>query len=140
MEANIKIAFDDGTVLEGIAKLSVIESGRSESREIVRRPKPDLSHGVLDFSTPIRPFVKRHATTAMSGPRKLTLLIARLADGKTDVSVYRAEVERSWSKMEGLLGGPYNGAYDTRARDQGWIYSPKAGVFALRPGWEAVLK
>jgi hypothetical protein len=42
------------------------------------------SSGNVDFSTPFRTFVKRHAT-GMSGARKFTLLVAYIAKGDEKV-------------------------------------------------------
>jgi hypothetical protein len=134
MKIDIAVTMDDGTVLRGTTNLSVPAERSTEMPE-----RSDGESVVFNFGLPTRAFMKRYAEE-LSGPKKLTLLIAHLAHGKTNTAVPRAGVEKAWKKMSGLLGGAYNGAYDTRARDNGWISSPKAGTFQLLDGWtEAVM-
>jgi hypothetical protein len=94
-------------------------------------PRPDLS-------LPLRPFMKRNAQ-GVSGAKKFTLLVAHLAKGDLDVEVPRADVEKQWNKMKGLLGGPFNAAHSSRAKDNGWVDSPKFGAYKLLAGWEGAL-
>jgi hypothetical protein len=91
-----------------------------------------------DLSLPLRPFIKRNAQGA-SGAKKFTLLVAHLAKGDLDAEVARADVEKQWNKMKGLLGGPFNAAHSSRAKDNGWVDSLKFGVYKLLPGWETGL-
>lgn len=100
--------------------------------------EPDSSSPV-DFSSGVRPFMKKHAA-GLSGPERLILLVAHFAKGKLQTPVARVDVVRQWGKMKPIMGGKYNGAYDTRARETGWLDSPKPGVFELRAGWEWILK
>jgi len=88
-----------------------------------------------DLSLPLRPFIKRNAQGA-SGAKKFTLLLAHMAKGDVDAEVARADIEKQWNKMKGLLGGPFNAAYTSRARDNGWVDSLKFGAYKLLPGWE----
>jgi hypothetical protein len=140
MRAKITVVLDDGTVLEGSASLRPSSGGgnRDAAETEILREGIRGADG-LNFSLPLRPFIKAHGT-GLSGPRKLTLLLSHIAGGKTDVAVPISEVEKQWSKIEALMGGPYNGAYGIRARDQGWIDSPKRGSFTIRDGWEEVLQ
>ncbi len=140
MKAAIKVYLKDGSVLEGTTELRA--SGKTAGKVAVTPLKPDTSvrsGSLVDFSMPVRPFMKRYGHS-LSGPKKLTLLIAHLAAGETDVPVLRSLVEKHWSRMNALMGGRYNGAYDTRARDQNWISSPKPGSFCLQSAWEAILR
>jgi hypothetical protein len=139
MRVDVVVTMDDGRVLRGVTNLSAAASvAARESRKAEARA-PGAGSEPLDFTLPPRAFMKRYARD-LSGPIKLTLLIACVAGGKVGAVVTRAEAEKLWNKMEGLLGGGYNGAYDTRARDSGWISSPKAGVFQLREGWEGAIE
>jgi hypothetical protein len=140
LKAAIQVTLQDGTILEGTAALTAKQAVRSKAPKV--SPSKSVPDAVtsLDFSIPLRPFMKTYGKKLRGGQKKLTLLVAHLCKGNVDVPVSRIEVEERWSKMTALMGGPYNGAYDTRARDQGWIHSPKAGSFALRGGWEAVLR
>jgi hypothetical protein len=107
------------------------------------KKRSDATKGFLDsadmnFDLPLRPFIKKYSHS-MSGPKRLTLLVAWLAKGKSDVQVGRVEVSRAWNKMKTLMGGPFNSAYETRARDNGWLDSPKPGVYTLLHSWREVL-
>jgi hypothetical protein len=132
MRVDLVLTMDDGRVLRGATDLSA----ETAVREIgmVRPEGVGAGHPQFDFRLPTRAFMKKYSGE-LSGPKKLTLLVAYLSKGQTDQPVARAAVERVWKKMAGLLGGGYNAAYDTRARDNGWISSPKAGVFQLLNGW-----
>lgn len=140
MKIELVVTMDDGRVLRGVTNLSVAATTepRQKTKSVGAGPSGAVQPG-FDFSLPTRAFMKRHAGD-LSGPRKLTLLIACASRGQTSAVVPRAEIEKLWNKMKGLLGGGYNGAYDTRARDNGWISSPKAGSFQLRDGWEGAIK
>jgi hypothetical protein len=92
----------------------------------------------IDFNLPVRPFMKRHANGMSGGPKRLTLLVARIAEGNASAQVQRAQIIKLWSKMTSLMGGEFNSAYEARARDSGWIDSPKAGVCTLLPGWKEI--
>ncbi len=139
MQARIQVYLQDGTILEGTTALAPPRRKRAGSDAPRQQKDAVVTRPMLDFSTPLRPFMKAHAST-LSGAKKLTLLVAYLAKGQVDLPVSRIEVEDRWSKMQALMGGPYNGAYDTRARDQNWISSPQRGSFSLQSGWEAILQ
>lgn len=104
-------------------------------------PKPSAGSGLgqkPDLTLPLRPFMNRYAQ-GISGPRKFALLVARLSGGDSNAEVPGNDIERQWNKMKGLLGGAFNPAYSTRAKDNGWVDSPKMGVYILLPGWEGAL-
>jgi len=140
MRADITVYLDDGTSLEGTAELRrKIGAGRGSPRTDFTAEARSGKKTQPDFSMPLRPFIKTHGSE-LSGPKKLTLLLSHLTGGRPEVPVPLTEVEKRWSKIEALMGGPYNGAYSMRARDQGWVDSPKRGSLALRAGWEAILR
>jgi hypothetical protein len=89
----------------------------------------------LIFSLNVRAFVKRYGSK-LSGTQKFTLLVARLAQGKIGHAVSIKDIESWWNKMKGILGGAYNPAHSTRAKDRGWVDSPKFGVYALSHDWK----
>ena len=140
MKAHVTVYLDDGIILEGTVELRrKVGTGRKSPRT---GSTPEARSGEKpqpDFSMPLRPFIKTHGA-GLSGPKKLTLLLSHLTAGNPDVIVPLTEIEKRWSKMEALMGGRYNGAYGIRARDQGWVDSPKRGSLALRAGWEAILR
>ena len=127
-----------GVVYVGEIELTKVSSKRESPKE-----KPNATKGLLDsadmnFDLPLRPFIKKYSHS-MSGPKRLTLLVAWLAKGKSEVQVGRIEVSKAWNKMKTLMGGPFNSAYETRARDNGWLDSPKPGVYTLMSSWREVL-
>jgi hypothetical protein len=138
MRAAVSVVLDDGTVMEGVAELAQVSS-RSLKAPSERESAPGGGSSRLDFEFGPRPFMKKHAA-GLSGPERLILLVAYFAHGNTQTPVPRVNVVNQWAKMTSIMGGSYNGAYDTRARDTGWLHSPKPGVFELRPGWETVLR
>jgi hypothetical protein len=71
----------------------------------------------IDFSMPIRAFVKKHAL-GMSGPKKFTLLIAYLSKGDSRERVALVDVKKQWNKMsaKSLLAMKFNGFYTSQAR------------------------
>jgi hypothetical protein len=139
VRAIISIVMDDGTIMEGAMELQLQKRGALHPTYMLNAaPEPDSSVAV-DFSSGVRPFMKKHAA-GLSGPERLILLVAYFAKGKLQTPVRRGDVVRQWGKMKPIMGGKYNGAYDTRARETGWLDSPKPGVFELRQGWEWILK
>ena len=109
--------------------------GRSDSDKDDHRRSKDAK---LDLSLPIRPFMKRHAS-GMPGAKKFTLLLAHLAGGDVEAEIERSRIEKQWNKMTGLMGGPFNAAHTSRAKDNGWADSPRHGTYKLLPGWRSVL-
>jgi hypothetical protein len=139
MRALISVVLKDGTVMEGIAELGRARENSQSSGPTQRSARVAGRIAPLKFDSGPRPFMKKHGA-GLSGPEKLILLVAYFARGKTRSPVSRADVVNQWGKMTAIMGGRYNGAYDTRARDTDWLHSPKAGYFELRPGWEIILK
>jgi hypothetical protein len=105
------------------------------SAKKVSRPQrgPDI-----DFSLPVRPFIKRYASGA-SGPRKFAILVARLAAGDTGIEIPFKDIEKQWNKMTQLMGGRFNPSHASRAKDAGWVDSPKHGVYKLLGDWGGAL-
>lgn len=106
----------------------------------VRRPQTTArQRSNIDFSTPIRPFVKKHAV-GMSGPKKFTLVLAHLAGGDVGKKVSLEEIERQWSRMtaKGLLGIKFNRFYSANAKDNDWVNTEKSGLYHLRPSWQSI--
>lgn len=145
MRASILITLEDGTVLEGITDLKPSSTRRQLMLPAYRGEQQNGKEGgpkilgETDFRLGPRPFMKKNAG-GLSGHERLILLVAHFAKGKVHDPVSRRDVVRQWDRMKPIMGGKYNGAYDTRARETGWLDSPKAGVFELCPGWEAILK
>ena len=93
----------------------------------------------LDFSTPMRAFVKRYGAD-MSGPKKFTLLLAYLAKGDTKARVSLTEIVKFWNKMtaKNLLGMKFNRFYTSDAKENDWVNTEKSGSYHLRPSWKDI--
>src|SRR5947207_3415474 len=112
----------------GQADLVPVARARSSGRS--RRNPPAKDGGAsgdqsLDFELPTRAFVKKYAARRMSGAKRFVLLLASLTKGKAAVDVPFQDIKRSWDKMTEPMGGKFNPAHTTRAKDNGWIDTPK---------------
>jgi hypothetical protein len=137
MRVKLTITDGDGNRYAGEMELSpIVPENNSKRLKIGATTNPRSQD--LDFELPLRPFIKKYSQS-MSGPKRLTLLVAWLAKGNAEERVERAEVAKAWDKMKALMGGAFNSAYETRAKDSGWVHSPKAGVYTLLPNWRDVV-
>jgi hypothetical protein len=98
-----------------------------------------MKTSALDFTMPIRPFVKKYSGD-INGAQKFTLLLAYLARGNSTKTVSLSEIEGQWNKMtsKGLLGIKFNRFHPAQARDNDWASTEKAGAYRLRPSWKAI--
>jgi len=96
-------------------------------------------HKPIDFSTPMRAFVKKHSN-GMNGPKKFALLVAYLTKGDVSKQVSLVDVVKHWNKMtgKGLLGMKFNPVYTGRARESDWVHAEKAGMYKIRPAWKEI--
>jgi len=139
MKLHVVVTDEDGNTYEGDA--SVVAGPRGSPSRGAARTKPQRKAPVrtsLDFSLPVRAFVKRHAKK-LGGPQKFTVLLARLSAGKVGAAIGRKEIETAWNRMTEPMGGRFNPAYTTRAKDNGWVDTPKPGSYALLTGWAKAL-
>lgn len=117
------------------------ELGRRDSqnkKSAAPRVKRSLKATRLSFTTNVLAFMKKH-TRGLSGHQKFTLLLGRLAKGSVLQRVPSAEVEKHWNKMKVVLGGKFNRAYANRAKAEGWVDTPKHGLYTLSPSWKEAL-
>ena len=91
-----------------------------------------------DFSLPFRPFIHKYAR-GMSGREKFTLVLAHITKGNEKSETKLETITKVWNRMKGVLG-ELNLAHPTRAKDKGWVDSPKTGVYVLRSGWTEILR
>lgn len=82
-------------------------------------------------------FMNKHAK-GLSGPRKFTLLLARMVKGSTASQLPYQDIAVQWNKMKTVLGGPCNPAFGNRANAAGWVYSEK-GHWKLTSDWKEAL-
>ena len=135
MKVQVVLTDESGKTFEGFADLVPLLSSRPTRKS--RADSGKSSSVRANFSTPMRAFVKAHART-LSGPKKFALLVAYLSKNNPENTVPFIDIESNWNKMTGLLG-KYNPAHSTRAKDNGWVDSPKQGVYVIVPGWEVIL-
>ena len=137
MQVSIIVVDDNGNTFEGEAELSARR--RSLTRPVKTKVTTKKAANVgttVNLSSPIRPFVKKHARE-MGGAQKFTLLLAHIVKGDTTKEVPRAAIQKQWGKMKGILG-EWNAAHATRAKDQEWVDSPKHGTYILLSGWKGI--
>jgi len=133
MKLQFVLTDDQGFTYQGEVDLRRVEVGEPSPH-----PSETPSSTGPDFKLPIRFFMKRYGA-GMSGAKRFGLLVARMTGGNDAATVQRAEVEKLWNRMKPLMGGSFNGAYSNRAKENGWVDSPKAGQYALLPGWREIL-
>jgi hypothetical protein len=94
----------------------------------------------VDFSIPIRPFVKKYAP-GLSGPKKFTLLVAYLTQGDSKKTISLEDVKGQWNNMtsKSLLGMKFNLFYSSSAKDNDWVHTPSTATYAVRPSWKNIL-
>jgi hypothetical protein len=102
-------------------------------------PKDKSPAKELDFSMPIRAFVKKQGA-GMSGPKKFALLLAYLAKGDLKKTIPSVEIKKHWNKMtaKSLLGMEFNTFYSASAKENDWVNAEKNGSYNLRPSWKAI--
>src|SRR5213593_4512048 len=98
MKVHVVVIDGDGNTFEGEASL-VAAPGTRRARRTTRAKlqKKPSARTSLDFSLPVRAFVKRHAK-GLGGPQKFTVLLARLSGGKSGVAISLKEIEKAWNR------------------------------------------
>ena len=134
MKIRIIITDDRGESFQGEVTMTPV--GEASARHV---PQPNdatqASPSALDFGLPVRAFVKRYAR-GLSGSQRFALLVARLVEGKIGPPVPLKDVEKQWNRMTAFMGGRFNAAYSSRAKDSGWVESAKPGMYSLRANWD----
>ncbi len=137
LRVHVAVTDGSGRVYEGDAELVVVhEQGANradQSARLASRPATPT----VDLTLPLRPFLKKYSR-GRSGPSKFTLLLAHLAKGNVNVGIDYTELVRAWNRATAHLG-QFNPAHTTRAKDKGWVDSPKQGQYVLRPSWKQAL-
>ena len=144
MKAKLTITDSQGRVFEGeidLIEVSALETSSTRRRAATSSPAtaPSAPRSALNYSLPVRAFMNRYAK-GRSGAEAFTLLVARLAGGRTEQQVQLEQVTEEWNRISGVLGGQYRTMYATRAKDKAWVDSPARGVYVLLPDWTEVLE
>jgi hypothetical protein len=132
MRVTVSVVDEDGNKYEGKADLSLV-SGRETQEEAPARPDRSVE-GSIDFTLPLRAFVKTYAAGNSSGAARLVVLLAFLAAGSDGADVPAERVRAEWGRLTAHLGA-FNRAHVTRAKDRAWIDSTSSGLYRLGPRW-----
>ncbi len=95
MKVQVVVTDDEGNVFKGDTVLVAVPGSRTK-RESGGKVQEPTRREALDFSLPVRAFVKRYAK-GLRGPQKFTLLLARLTGGKADTALSGQDVARAWN-------------------------------------------
>ena len=136
MKISLVLTDEKGVTYEGKLTLSPVPT-RSLKRRAMNQPE-GKSGSAISFDRNPRAFMKKYGNGS-SGTQKFTLLLARLAEGETNREVTLGDIQKHWNRMKPLMGGPFNGAHSIRARDNGWVDTPKRGVYLLTDSWKEAL-
>ena len=140
MRATILLTADDGNTYQAEFELFPRDGPSTAAR-------PDTSGGEkdgtpsrqIDLKLALRPFMKRYGSN-LTGSKRFALLVAHLTQGDPTAGVSLKEVARQWNKMKPLMGGAFNAAYSARAREDGWVSTPKVGMYTGCPEWREIFQ
>lgn len=112
--------------------------GAGTAKKIKKTNGPPSIKDIV-FSLNERAFVKRYAA-GKSGPRKFTILLARLTGGEVDKDINLTEITNHWNRMKAkTLLGDFNGFYPTEAKTRGWVQSKERSTYSLTKEWKNAL-
>ena len=139
----LKVTDANGNLFAGVAELNAAQDSkcRAVSAKKFRPRKPETRVGggdQINLTLPLRNFAKEYSKR-MGGPQRFTLLLAKMSRGKIGTPIDLKEIANTWGKMTALLG-KYNGAYATRAKEYGWVDSPKMGSYVLTSTWKTIFE
>jgi hypothetical protein len=140
MRIKLTLSTDDGRSYEGEVELTAVGGNPKKPATRKKSPPPSTLSPQVDFTLPLRALVAASNARKLSGPKKFVLLLSALAKGDTSAVIDVDRIQKEWNKMKAPMGGGFNGAYVTRAKDKGWIDSTKPGVYTLRSTWEEAFK
>jgi len=138
MKISITVRDDEGRIFHGDTVLIAASSGDPQTEIPTLPGTPAPASRDSDFQLPVRAFMKKYAV-GKNGAQKFAMLVAHMTKGDTQACVSGADIECEWNKMTAILCGAYNRAHPTRAKERGWVNSPKWGTFTLLRGWEQVV-
>jgi len=141
MKIHIEITNDDGETFEGTATLTPSpKTAKLKKKESHHKDDSAASsHREFSFSSNPRAFMSSHGK-GMSGSQRFTLLLARLAKGQVTQEIPIEQIASTWNLMKSVMGGAFNPAYTTRAKEKGWVDSPKKGVYVLTNSWKEIFQ
>ena len=139
MKVRVVVTSDEGVSYEGETDLvpsssTTLKPSKQGAKSAGAVARPSAIGVAPNFDLPVRAFANRYAKN-LSGPRKYAVLVARLCGGKLGQSISPREVERQWRSMTEPMGGAYNGAHLSRAKNEGWIDQPSRESVVLLKDW-----
>lgn len=117
--------------------LLALDNGGNRQAEAVPTETPNSVAPDIDFTRPVRPYMKIFA--GLSGSRKFVLLLAWLAKGDLEKQVPLSEIQSLWDSMSGMLKTKFNRKFSSEAKDADWVDTRKFGLYNLRPNWKEAL-
>lgn len=142
MKARLIVTDDEGNTFESQFELKKVGRGKASSKSSRAPASPGNATGppsLPTFSGNVRGFIKTYRRRGMSGAEAFALLLAYMTKGASSQEIKLSEVEKQWGKLKSLLG-EFNRAHTTRAKENGWVDSPKQGIYVLLPAWKEVLR
>ena len=135
MKITLTLVDDKGRTFEGVAVLTAGKGSRTT------RPVQAKSAGTarIPLTLNLRAFAKRFAKQK-NGAQQFTLLLAHVSKGDTAAEIPRTDIEAAWGTLVGLLGGPFQSIHATRAKENGWVDSPRRGTYKLSPDWQECIE
>jgi hypothetical protein len=112
--------------------------GREPKKPSEQRVAKSVKIAEPSFNMNLLAFMKQNAQ-GLSGPNKFTLLLAGVVKGSVSQEVSSSELKRQWNKMKVIIG-KFNGAHANRAKANGWVDTPKHGIYTLSHSWKEALK
>jgi hypothetical protein len=137
MKIRVTIVDDKGIVYEGAADLQRAPSPSKKSKD--RAKVVSTTTSSLSFSLNARAFMNTYGK-GKSGSQRFTLLVAHMAKGKIAAQISLERIESTWNRMKAVMGGPFNAAHTTRAKERGWIDSPRRGMYELSNDWKEAMR
>lgn len=100
---------------------------------------PIVSTINLDFSINERAFIKKYSS-GFNGQKYFALIVAYITAGKEATSVDLLQIKAIWKSCSGVIGVPYASIFSTRAKESGWVDSPKdaRGSYVLGKHWKDI--
>jgi hypothetical protein len=132
VKATVSVTDENGNRYEGNVELLLAGDSLIPTQEPPTLPRAAAS-SPIDFSLPLRAFVRTYAASNPSGAARFVVLLAHLVKGaNTDVPAETVRTE--WGKLTAHLGA-FNRAHMTRAKDRAWVDSAGPGEYRLGPRW-----
>lgn len=140
MKIDFVLTDDGGKRFEGSAELTFVGGDVGSRRQRRREVQVRKAAGVdFAFSLNLRAFMKKYGR-GLKGPSKFTLMLARLAEGDVGRQVAFEDLKAAWNSMKPLMGGAFYPSPSLRAKEHGWVDTPKRGIYALTSSWKEAIE